>query len=140
MTDSSSFHTLIGIVGKSEKCKCSGISSLRFHNQPRFNIMSHLFVCLFIYLFIFRVHEKKTVEKNRLRCGFSPCDSMFFRFVYSAHSVSARAFVCVTAGCAAAKGRSLTICKLLFFSGSVLRRGSARCVLYGGNRSAVMSL
>lgn len=99
MTDRSSFHTVIGRVGKSEKFKSSGISSLRFHNQARFNIRSHLFVCLFIYLFIFGC--TKNCGKNRLRCRFSPCDSMFFRFVYSAHSVSARecvharAFVCV---------------------------------------------
>jgi len=126
--DRRSFHTVIGRVAKSEKFKSYGISSLRFHNQARFDIRSHLFVFLFVYLFVyFRVHEK-TEGKNRLRCRFSPCDSMFFRFVYSAHSVSARVCVCVTAGCAAAKGRSLTICKLLFFSGSVQLRGSARCV------------
>lgn len=143
VTDRSSFHTLIGRVGKSEKFKSSGISSLRFHNQARFNIRSHLFVCLFIYLFIFGCAEKLW-KKIACVADFLPVIACFSLCLFSTQRVSAsvragaRVCVCVTAGCAAAKGRSLTICKLLFFQ----RVGAAPRLrsLCGGSRSAVMSL
>lgn len=92
MIDRNSFHTLID-SGESMK----NANRLAFH-RPVFIIRNGsrleaicLSVCLFICLFS---GARKTVEKNRLRCRFSPCDSMFFALSIQ-HTACQRARLCV---------------------------------------------